>query len=109
VPGCDAGLHGSKGDDKLLELAQRHLAPPLINEGYSIEGVLSDDPKRLRARANSMGFRCTRRASSGTDTGANAPARSSSIDSTPRAAEVARAIEGDGVDAQAAGAGAGRP
>lgn len=46
----DAGLVGRQCDDKLLELAKEHSAPLITNEGYSIDGVSSNDPKKLRAR-----------------------------------------------------------
>lgn len=54
-PGSDAGLSGEACDDKLVEMALRHRAPLITNEGYSIRGVSADEPRKLRAKASARG------------------------------------------------------
>jgi hypothetical protein len=55
IPDVDANLDGSACDDKLIELAKKHRAPLVSNEGYSLRGVSSADPKKIRAKAIAQG------------------------------------------------------
>lgn len=53
--GSDLGLEGEECDDQLIKLAQKYCVPLITNEGYSISGVSSTDPKKIRAKCIAAG------------------------------------------------------